>query len=165
MIGDLTFVTYIDCIAMLIFGNSISHESHNAIRIPHQCIISSSVFHVKTLYIHVLRKTNWNFSQSTWPSFTQIYITNTVVNSELLLFWTLFIVRNSKYKKTTFRKLDVFPSSGEGKETPTVLGPPLERSNLNHWTRLALAKGPSKAGVSLPSPEDGNRSSFPNLLF
>jgi hypothetical protein len=32
----------------------------------------------------------------------------------------------------TFRKLDLFPSSGErGKKTPTQLGP-LERANLNH---------------------------------
>jgi hypothetical protein len=31
----------------------------------------------------------------------------------------------------TFRKLDLFPSSGEGR-TPTLLGP-LERANLNHW--------------------------------
>jgi hypothetical protein len=29
-----------------------------------------------------------------------------------------------------FRKLDHFPSSGEGWETPTLLGP-LERANLN----------------------------------
>jgi hypothetical protein len=34
-------------------------------------------------------------------------------------------------KSTTFRKLDLFPSSGEGGEkTPTQLGP-LERANLN----------------------------------
>jgi hypothetical protein len=34
-------------------------------------------------------------------------------------------------ENTTFRKLDLFPSSGEGGEkTPTQLGP-LERANLN----------------------------------
>jgi hypothetical protein len=35
-----------------------------------------------------------------------------------------------------FRKLDLFPSSGEGgggKKTPTQLGP-LERANLTYWT-------------------------------
>jgi hypothetical protein len=32
---------------------------------------------------------------------------------------------------TTFRKLNLFPSSGEG-ETPTLLGP-LGRAKLNHW--------------------------------
>jgi hypothetical protein len=37
-----------------------------------------------------------------------------------------------KTKTTTFRKLDLFRSSGEG-ETPTLLGP-LERANHNHWT-------------------------------
>jgi hypothetical protein len=35
---------------------------------------------------------------------------------------------------TTFRKLDLLPSSGEARETPTLLDP-LERANLNHWTR------------------------------
>jgi hypothetical protein len=35
---------------------------------------------------------------------------------------------------TTFRKLDLFPSSGEGKK-PTQLGP-LEIANLNYWTTL-----------------------------
>jgi hypothetical protein len=30
---------------------------------------------------------------------------------------------------TTFRKLDLFPSSGEGRETPTLLGP-LERMSV-----------------------------------
>jgi hypothetical protein len=39
----------------------------------------------------------------------------------------------------SFRKLDLFPFSGEGRKTPTLLGP-LERANLNH----------------LLSPEDGN---------
>jgi hypothetical protein len=37
-------------------------------------------------------------------------------------------------QNTTFRKLDLFPSSGEGKETPTLLDP-LERANLSHWTQ------------------------------
>jgi hypothetical protein len=35
-------------------------------------------------------------------------------------------------ENTTFRKLDLFPSSGEEKGTPTLLGP-LERTNFNHW--------------------------------
>jgi hypothetical protein len=34
-------------------------------------------------------------------------------------------------QKAVFRKLDLFPSSGEGKETPTVLGP--LGKNLKHW--------------------------------
>jgi hypothetical protein len=44
----------------------------------------------------------------------------------------------------------VFSSSGEGAKTPTHLGP-LER------LRLALSKG--------PSPEDGNRFTFRNVVF
>jgi hypothetical protein len=47
-------------------------------------------------------------------------------------------------ENTTFRKLDLFPSSGEGRETPAVLCP-LERSNLNHWTwKLAPSMGPNR---------------------
>jgi hypothetical protein len=34
-------------------------------------------------------------------------------------------------ENTTFRKLDLFPFSGVGRETPTLLGP-LERVNVNH---------------------------------
>jgi hypothetical protein len=43
---------------------------------------------------------------------------------------TLSSVRYSK--NTTFRKLDIFPSSGEGRKTLTLLGS-LERANLNRW--------------------------------
>jgi hypothetical protein len=32
-------------------------------------------------------------------------------------------------------------------------------------SRLALSKGHNKVGVSLPSPEGGNRSSFRNVVF
>jgi hypothetical protein len=35
-------------------------------------------------------------------------------------------------RNTTFRKLDLFPFSGELRETPTLLGP-LERANLNNF--------------------------------
>jgi hypothetical protein len=56
---------------------------------------------------------------------------------------------------TKFRKLDPFPSSGEERKTPTLLSP-LERANLNHWSNIV--------GFSLPSPEDGNISSFRNIL-
>jgi hypothetical protein len=31
--------------------------------------------------------------------------------------------------------------------------------------RLALSKGPSRVSVLLPSPEDGNRPSYPNVVF
>jgi hypothetical protein len=46
----------------------------------------------------------------------------------------LFIVQNSKSREnTTFRKLDLFSSSDQGRETPTLLGP-LEKATLNQWT-------------------------------
>jgi hypothetical protein len=60
-----------------------------------------------------------------------------LVSPELLGFWTLYIVWYSKkLENATFRKLDLFPSSGEGGETPTLLDP-LERANLNHWRTYA----------------------------
>jgi hypothetical protein len=51
-------------------------------------------------------------------------------HSELLDFWDLYSIRNSKYliENTTFQKLEPFPSSGE-RDTTTQLGN-LERGNL-----------------------------------
>jgi hypothetical protein len=70
-----------------------------------------------------------------------------------LVFWTLSIVWNSEYLESTmFRKRDLISYSGEGRETPTRLGS-LERANL------------IQVGVSFPSPVDGNRSSFWNVMF
>jgi hypothetical protein len=46
------------------------------------------------------------------------------VHSKSFHFWDLSIANNSKYlENTTFRKLDLSPSSVEGKETSTLLGP------------------------------------------
>jgi hypothetical protein len=61
-----------------------------------------------------------------------------------------------------FRKLDLFLSSGEVRETPTLLGP-LERANLSYWGYLFL-KNPTELGV-FPCLDDGNRSSFWNVVF
>jgi hypothetical protein len=36
-----------------------------------------------------------------------------------------------------FQKLALFPSSGERRKRPTLLGP-LERANLNHWTTRVI---------------------------
>jgi hypothetical protein len=47
-----------------------------------------------------------------------------------------------KYKITTFRKLVLLPSSGEGRGDTY-----LDRANLSHWT-LARSKGPILVGVS-----------------
>jgi hypothetical protein len=58
-------------------------------------------------------------------------------------------------QSTTFIKMDMFPSSVLGRETPTLLGL-LLRANLNHWTR---------AGVSLPTPEDAKHTQFPKGCF
>jgi hypothetical protein len=65
-----------------------------------------------------------------------------------------------------FRKLGIFPYSGERTETPT-LQCPLERVNqtMAQWLRLALSKAPTIKGASLRSPEEGNRFSFRNVTF
>jgi hypothetical protein len=45
-------------------------------------------------------------------------------------------IKNKTKGNTTFRKLDLFPSSGAGKN-PILLGP-LERASPNHWTLLII---------------------------
>jgi hypothetical protein len=71
------------------------------------------------------------------------------VNSESLDFWTLSIVRNSKQTENIlFRKLDV---------------------SVFRWEEGTVIevsfRGLNRVGVSLPSPEDGKRSSFRNVVF
>jgi hypothetical protein len=58
----------------------------------------------------------------------------------------------------TFRKLALFPSSGDGRDTPTLL-------RLASIIEPALSEEPNRVGVFLPSPEDGNRSSLRNVVF
>jgi hypothetical protein len=45
----------------------------------------------------------------------------------------------------------MLPSSGEGRETPALLGPP---RNVIVW--LALSEGPNRVGACLRSLQDGN---------
>jgi hypothetical protein len=61
-------------------------------------------------------------------------------------------------KNMTFRKPNLFPTSPNDWETPTLLGP-LE------LTSLAPSDGPSRLDVSHTSPEDGNRPSFWNIVL
>jgi hypothetical protein len=46
-----------------------------------------------------------------------------------------FVHRLMFLRNTTFRKLDMFPSSGKMMGAPTVLDT-LERTNLNHWSSV-----------------------------
>jgi hypothetical protein len=69
-----------------------------------------------------------------------------------LLCWVL--------RKSQPQSLDLFLSSGEGKETSTLLGP-LESGNIQ---AQALCKGPNRVCVFLPSSEEGNKSSFRNAV-
>jgi hypothetical protein len=52
-----------------------------------------------------------------------------------------------KVENTTFRKLGLYPTSGEGGETPTLSGH-LKRANLNHWTFCSLVFGIPDEGQS-----------------
>jgi hypothetical protein len=76
-----------------------------------------------------------------------------LLHSESVGLWTMSIVRNSKWleKKTMFRKLDLFPFSGDWGDW--------------RWLRLALPKGSNILDVSFPSPEDGNRFGFRNIVI
>jgi hypothetical protein len=71
-----------------------------------------------------------------WSSFAQfvryMHPVQLAKCSGSLGFLTSSIIQYSRTQKNTpFQKLDVFPSSGEGCETPNLLGP-LERAYLNH---------------------------------
>jgi hypothetical protein len=60
-------------------------------------------------------------------------------------------------KNTTFRKRDLFLSSGKIMMAPTL--------SLDQWLRLGFSKWPSRVGTAIILPEDGNRSSFWNVFF
>jgi hypothetical protein len=56
---------------------------------------------------------------------------------ELLEFWTLSLIRNLKTRKCFGNWM--FPSSGEERKTPTLLGP-LGRANPDHWATCHITK-------------------------
>jgi hypothetical protein len=77
-----------------------------------------------------------------------------VAGTQILGFWTLSIAHNSKrLENTTFRKLDLFPSSGNGRETPTLLGR-LERGNLNQTVTSSYLEFRRRDKVHKPSDCD-----------
>jgi hypothetical protein len=72
---------------------------------------------------------------------TLIFVHNSLMRQLIIIkkifknqnYWVFGLCPSSVFEKldnTTFRKLDLFASSGEG-ETPTLFGP-LLRANLNH---------------------------------
>jgi hypothetical protein len=65
-----------------------------------------------------------------------------------------------------FRILDLFLSSGEGREIATLLGPK-ERADLNRWVVTEVSPfylNRQKLSVSHSLPEDGNRFSSRNFV-
>jgi hypothetical protein len=64
----------------------------------------------------------------------------------------VFVLRPEfeKLENATFRKLDLFLSSGKERKRPTLLGP-LERSSFSQWTtEIALSNGPHRVGDPFP---------------
>jgi hypothetical protein len=82
----------------------------------------------------------------------------------MLTFWTLPIVWCTKRYKITqrFGNWICFRLQVRG-EAPTKLDP-LETANLVQRLKLALSNEPNRVGAS-PLLEDGNRSSFRNVVF
>jgi hypothetical protein len=83
-------------------------------------------YRISILYMHTMNI----YPSSFWRVVTMVNNTRN--------FWVSGLYPSSGvWPTTTFRKLDLFPSSGKrggrGKKTPTQFGP-LERANLNHWT-------------------------------
>jgi hypothetical protein len=67
-----------------------------------------------------------------WHQLYSIDGKNKKCHSESLVLWTLSIAHYfKKLEETTFRKLDLFPSSGQPRKASTLLGH-LERANLSH---------------------------------
>jgi hypothetical protein len=76
-----------------------------------------------------------------------------------------FIYHLMFLKNTTFRKLDLFPSSGKIMGATTLLDP-LETASLNHYqSLLALSNGPNRISAPFILSEVGNISSFRNVVF
>jgi hypothetical protein len=68
------------------------------------------------------------------------------------------------FRNIAFWKLDIFPSSGKIMAAATLLGP-IERGCLNQRLSLALSKRPNRVEADIILPENGNRSSFQNVMF
>jgi hypothetical protein len=142
------------CIAVSVFSINAAVTLYGSISPPpsslQQQVPSSHVMQLSLKNVHTLTFPRHKFllrlvKQSSWPAFFE---QNSQNFSEIF-------PSSGIPKNTTFRKLDLFPSSGVGGEkTPT------------QWLSLARTMGPNWEGVfSPPSPEDGNRSSFRNVFF
>jgi hypothetical protein len=95
-----------------------------------------------------------------------------------MLYRTIGLILNSihrlicrRQKTTTFRRLDLSPSSGglgldkpiswaRQKELVSVIG-----DSITQWVRPSLSNEPNWVGLSCPNPpEDGDRSSLRNVV-
>jgi hypothetical protein len=60
--------------------------------------------------------------------------------SEVFGFWALFTVGNFKKTRKKFRKLGPFPSSGEGRETPNLLGSLLTDNSCQSQSHISRSQ-------------------------
>jgi phage terminase large subunit-like protein len=67
-------------------------------------------------------------------------------------YWVLGLFPSAGIENTTFRKLDLFPSSDEGGGEDTYSVGPLKRANLNHWF-VCVTETPSGKMSNLHSDE------------
>jgi hypothetical protein len=102
--------------------------------------------------LHDLKETFWIFFK---------ILRNPELKSESLGVWDLIIARDSKQLVyTTFRKCICFRVQVRRRDT-SLLG----SLALVQWLTLALFKRSNRFGVALLSPEDGNESTFQNVVF
>jgi hypothetical protein len=66
----------------------------------------------------------------------------------------------NKYKTQLFRNWFCFRLQVRRRAQQSRLS-----KSVGDWFRLALSKGPNRVGVSLSSPEDGNKISFRNIVI
>jgi hypothetical protein len=130
-----------------------------------------------TALCHSLFQSTWDGSEKNKLA-AQVYRLPTIFLSRLNILqkiistnppcnnWTSYNMRFTRIlgffhrpETATSRKMDLFPSSNEGMETPSLLGP-LERANLNHWTQ-----GNELSRCSRSLPEERNRLTFRNVMF
>jgi hypothetical protein len=82
--------------------------------------------------------------------------------------WQLSGKRKERFKNLVMGPKGV-PDTKTDRPTDSHSQHQLNSAQLNSWgvqgLRLAISKGPNRVGVSLPSPEEGNRLSFGNIVF
>jgi hypothetical protein len=108
----------------------------------------------------------------------KMLVTANALSSPILVTLMMGAIRSSEtsvFTRATRRTipddgilLDLFPSSGEERETPTQLGP-IESANLNHWIWFSPEDGSLPVSETcvlvFRIPDDGKTPKTPTVLF